>query len=133
MFRRLSSLFILAALLALSTGCRSTCNGSRGWFSSNSNSQAPCHLTGNSNGMEGCFDPVSGRPIPCPPMDSSVVIPGGTPSPGFAPRSDELPYPAPSDMIPRPGVPYAPPAPAPGGMGASTTPKTGTTVKGTKQ
>lgn len=151
MFRRSSLLILGAALIAGSTGCRSTCNSNsnsgcntgHGWFSSNSrNAGAPCQLTSNGRMMEGCFDPISGQPIPCPPAGSGVIIqPGGAfPSPGAAPaRPDELPFPGPSDMIRPPGVPFAPPYAAPGtGTGSGTgnealgmTPKNGTPVKNT--
>ena len=117
-----------ALFLALSTGCRSSCSSRPGWFTAHTQGSAPCHLT--SNATEGCFDPVTGQPLPCPP-DSSILIPGGTAPPAVAPRPDELPYPSPGDMIPRQGVPYAPPAPAPGFGAASITPKAGSTVKGT--
>jgi hypothetical protein len=130
MFRRTSALIIGAALLTNMTGCRTSCGNGHGWFTSNSRSNQPCQLTSNGKLMEGCFDPVTGRPIPCPPADSTILIPGGTTPPGLSPRPDELPYPSPGDMIPRQGVPFAPPAAAPGGMGAAN-PKTDTQVKGT--
>lgn len=136
MYRRLTTLAILGASLALSTGCRSACNGSRGLFSSHARSETPCQLTSGTRNMEGCFDAISGQPIPCPPMGTSV-IPGVTPVPApvptTTPRPDELPYPSPSDMIPRPGVPFAPPSPAPGTGDAGHAPKTGVPVKGSKQ
>lgn len=143
MFRRSSVLILGAVLLASSSGCRSTCNNNsgsgsgHGWFTANSrNSGAPCHLTSNNNNMmEGCFDPITGRPVPCPPPGTGVVIPGGTYQPPLTTptRPDELPFPSPSDMIRPPGVPFAPPYPAPGTgtEGAGMTPKGGTTVKGT--
>lgn len=133
MLRRSSPVILGIALLAAAGGCRSSCSGRPGWFTSNTRPDPPCHLTSNGKVMEGCFDPVTGRPVPCPPVGSGVVIPGGTYPPGIAPRPDELPYPSPSDMIRPPGVPFAPPAPAPGigGEGAGVTPKGGTTpVKG---
>ena len=140
MFRRSSALILGAALLAASTGCRSTCNSNsgcssgHGWFTSNSRTGAPCQLTSNGKLMDGCFDPISGQPVPCPPPGSGGVIPGGTfPPPMTTPtRPDELPYPSPSDMIRPPGVPFAPPFPAPGSgnEGAGLTPKSGTTAKG---
>jgi hypothetical protein len=140
MYRRTSALVFGAALLAASGGCRFNCGERQGWFTSNSRGGPPCHLTSNGNATEGCFDPVTGRPVPCPPVGSTTVIPGGSvipggtyPTvPGVAPRPDELPYPSPSDMIRPPGVPYAPPYPAPpGGEGASAAPKGTTPVKGT--
>ena len=132
MFRRATSLLLLGtALGALGTGCRSSCGSGHSWFTSNVRSEPPCQLTSNGKLMEGCFDPVTGRPIPCPPTDSTILIPGGTVPPGPAPRPDELPYPAPGDMIPRQGVPYAPPSSAPGMEGAAVPPKGGTVVKGT--
>jgi hypothetical protein len=127
MFRRATAVFLGTSLLAVSAGCRLPCCNGPGWFSSNSQG-APCHLTSGATG--GCFDPISGRPIPCPPGDSTILIPGGTAPPGVAPRPDELPFPSPGDMIRPPGVPFAPPTPAPG-MGTSTTPKDDNKVKGT--
>jgi hypothetical protein len=132
MYRRVLPLLLGALLLTASAGCRSSCGTRPGWFTSNSRNDAPCHLTGNVT--EGCFDPVTGRPVPCPPAGSGIVIPGGTAAPGMAPRPDELPYPSPGDLIRPPGVPFAPPAAAPGTEGAASTPKgdpavTGKTVK----
>jgi len=129
MFRRVTALFLGAALLSASSGCRSSCCSRPGWFTSNTHGDAPCHLTGNAT--EGCFDPVTGRPIPCPPSDSTILIPGGTAPPGVAPRPDELPYPSPGDMIRPPGVPFAPPQPAPGSSGLGMTPKGGNAANGT--
>ena len=122
MLRSSSALLLGTALLVSAVGCRHNCT-SNGW-SANS-TEVPCQLTGNGKMMDGCFDPISGRPMPCPP--STMPIPsGGYPgAPGT--RPDELPFPAPSDMIPRPGVPYAPPMPAPGVEGASVNPKSGVT------
>jgi len=131
MFRSISTVLLGTALLTASVGCRTSCGNGHGWFTSHSRGEPPCQLTSNGKLMEGCFDPITGRPIPCPPADSTILIPGGTSQPGIAPRPDELPYPSPGDMIPRPGVPYAPPAPAPGMEGAATTPKNGTVLKGT--
>jgi hypothetical protein len=110
MFRP-STLLIGAALLSSSAGCRS-CN--HPWFTaSNTRGPAPCQLVGSGKPLaEGCYDAITGQPVPCPP--ANTLIPGGG-YPG-APTSppNELPYPSPTDMIPRPGVPYAPPTPAPG-------------------
>ncbi|MFO0821926.1 MAG: hypothetical protein U0792_02215 [Gemmataceae bacterium] len=81
-------------------------------------SGVPYTLTGGSRMQEGCFDPVTGQPVPCPPP--TTLIPGGTypPPTGSGAPQNELPYPSPS-TIPPPGVPYAPPMPAPGSEGAS--------------
>jgi hypothetical protein len=80
--------------------------------------------------MEGCYDAITGQPVPCPPATGG--IPGGAyplpPTGGTLPN--ELPFPSPGDMIPRPGVPFAPPSAAPGdGLGVNA--KNATTVKGT--
>lgn len=131
MFRRATTLFLGITLLSAATGCRTSCGNGHGWFTSNSRGEPPCQLTSNGKLMEGCFDPITGRPVPCPPADSAILIPGGTVQPGLAPRPDELPYPSPGDMIPRQGVPYAPPVPAPGMGAAGPSAKAGITVKGT--
>jgi hypothetical protein len=113
MSRRYSTLLLGSTLLFLA-GCRSTCWDRHSWFSSNGRSEAPCRLTSSGQLQEGCYDPVTGQPVPCPPATS--VIPGGV-----TPRPDELPFPGPADMIPPTGVPSAPPGPAPapyGGIGA---------------
>jgi hypothetical protein len=133
MVRRSSALVLGAALLASAAGCRSC--GDRGWFSSHAAPPggSPCALVGSgAKPLEGCYDAVTGQPCPCPP--ATGVIPGGAyplPAPGgLGTPPNELPFPSPGDMIPRPGVPFAPPSPAPGdGMGVSV--KDATTVKGT--
>jgi hypothetical protein len=132
MVRRSSALVLGAALLVSAAGCR-TC-GDRGWFSSHAAPPGgpPCALAGSgAQPLEGCYDAITGQPVPCPP--ATGVIPGGSyplPAPGGAGLPNELPFPSPSDMIPRPGVPFAPPMPAPG-EGASANPKGATAVKGT--
>lgn len=131
MSRLLFTLF-LGLLLTTASGCRNTCGNQQSKSASNTRpDMQPYALTsGGPRMMEGCYDAITGRPVPCPP--STMVLPGNPyqgPPPGIAApsRPDELPFPAPSDMIPRPGVPYAPPMPAPGTEGASLTPKAGTT------
>ncbi len=60
----------------------------------------------------GCFDAVTGQPVPCPP-ETGMVVPGGAPYPipgATGPRPDELHMPAPSDLL----RPQAVPVPAPG-------------------
>jgi hypothetical protein len=116
---------VLALAAAVTTtGCRTNC----GSLASHARQPAPCTLVGSGGRpvTEGCFDAVTGAPIPCPP--SAGVMPGGGypvlpgPAPGFNPGApaNELPFPAPSDLIPpRSDVPFAPPTPAPGdGLGA---------------
>ncbi|MCE9564845.1 MAG: hypothetical protein K8U57_22655 [Planctomycetes bacterium] len=121
------------AVLVSANGCRNHCGSNSGLTSINSRSDVPYTLTGGSGGrlMEGCYDPITGRPVPCPP--STVVIPGGTypqPQTGVMPRPDELPFPS-QNMIPPQGVPFAPPMAAPGAEGASLGPKGSTPVKAT--
>jgi hypothetical protein len=132
------ALLLGAALLTAAAGCRtncgSSCNDRHSWFTSNSRSNVPCQLVGNGKLLDGCYDPISGQPVPCPPP--TTVIPGGSypggSYPGVLPRADELPFPGPADMIPAPGVPSAPPQPAPAPFGgASANPKNATAVKGT--
>ena len=127
MFRRSCALTLGVALLALPAGCRHpAAKPGPGVSTSNPRPDAPCQLTGNMRPSDACYDAITGRPVPCPPPGSGVVIPGGGyPNPPTTIRPDELPYPTPSEMIPRPDVPFAPPMPAPGGEGASANPKTG--------
>lgn len=121
MSRRVSVL-LLAAVLASAAGCRNPACGERhGLFTSHTRSEPKCTLVGSGGRMpaEGCYDAVTGQPIPCPP--STTTIPGGTypPPPAGPGRPDELPFPGPTDLIPRAGVPSAPPSAAPGlGVGA---------------
>ena len=128
MLRHPSALIFGTALLVSAAGCRN-CDGT-GWFSSHTRSGAPCTLVGSGKPLEGCYDAITGQPVPCPPPTG--VIPGGgypLPPPAGSTLPNELPFPSPGDMIPRPGVPFAPPMPAPG-EGASGNPKSGVTVKG---
>ncbi len=124
MFRRPSALLLGTALVVSAAGCR-TCNNPHGWFSSNTSADVPCQLT--SRPMDGCYDAITGQPVPCSPP--TTLIPGGT-YPGTLPpgtRPDELPFPAPSDLIPPQR--YAVPGPAPGsGEGASANPKGGAII-----
>jgi hypothetical protein len=135
MSRLLSVLLLGVALLMSAVGCRQNCCGSNSCpVSSNTHYDAPCQLTGNGKMMDGCYDAITGRPVPCPPP-STMVLPGGaypTPTPTPMSPPNELPFPAPSDMIRPQGIPYAPPTPAPGstqGAGANTK-GSGTPVKG---
>jgi hypothetical protein len=110
--RCLMFILSLGGCLSLSTGCRQ-CGQGNGWFTSRTrHDQQPCQLVGSGKPLaEGCYDPVTGQPVPCPP-GPGMVVPGG-PVPLSAPTlPNELP---PPEMIPRPGVPIpsAPPAPAP--------------------
>ena len=132
---RYSIAVLVGALSISATSCRSNCASRQALTSSNSSSGVPYSLTsGGSRLVEGCYDPITGRPVPCPPTTMIVpgpggVIPGGTfpPPNSGGTRPDELPFPSPSDNIPRPGVPYAPPMPAPSFEGSSLTPKGSTT------
>lgn len=102
-------------------GCRNMC-GERGCLTSSGRlTSAPGRLLGGSRlPAEGCYDAITGEPVPCPP--AAAVVPGGSypapaglvPGSSSPPRPDELPFPSPGDMIPRPDVPFAPPRPAPG-------------------
>jgi hypothetical protein len=128
MVRRSSAVVLGVALLLSAAGCR-LCDRT-GWFSSNTNQAAPCQLTGSGRPMEGCFDAITGQPVPCPP--SATVVPGGAyPAPtGVIPngRPDELPMP---DLIPPAGVPMpAQPSPAPPVPTVGPAAKGGTPVKG---
>ena len=124
MLRR--SLMVAAALLAAQTGCRSRCSDPHpGLFTSNTKGGAPCQLAGRDSG---CFDAMTGQPVPCPPQtgmpggtypQTGPVVPGG-------PRPDDLHMPSPNDMIRPPAIPY--PAPGDAILPPPTSP--GTPVKG---
>lgn len=112
MFRRLS--IIAVVLLATQSGCRSRCDGHRGFFSSHTNGPAPCQTVGRNSG---CFDAATGQPVPCP-SGIGTVMPNGSgpmPAPAFpnVGPPTELPMPNPSSLIPSPAVPIpAPPGDA---------------------
>lgn len=120
MIRRFSMVSLAAGLLVAGVGCRGSC--SKGWFTSASD-PAACRLVGRSDviidspGAPGAFVPGNGVPL----------------MPGTAPGS-ALPYPQPTDLIPRTGVPVPPavPTPAPGDGGAAVlpAPKIAVPVKG---
>jgi hypothetical protein len=134
MSRRLPALVLGAALLASASGCRSSSCGSSGCgsrpglglFTSNNANQPPCTLVGSGSRVPGgCYDAITGQPVPCPPP--GYAMPGGpypAPSAGV-PGFEELPPPAPSNLIPNPNVPFAPPSAAPG-MGANSSGAKGT-------
>ncbi|MCI0701006.1 MAG: hypothetical protein L0241_07980 [Planctomycetia bacterium] len=112
MFRRLSAIALAAGLFAAQLGCHSRCDRP-GFFTSHSR-DLPCQLTGKN---AGCFDAVTGQPVPCPPGAPATVIPGepfpGGPFPGGPIRPDELHMPAPTERIPPPAIPLpAPPGDA---------------------
>jgi hypothetical protein len=113
MLRRVSMFVLAAATLAAGFGCRSSC--SKGWFTSSSHDPFACQLVGRPT------DVVIGSPAV-----------GGVPlTPGVG---GDLPYPQPTDLIPRTGVPVPPavPTPAPGEGGAAVlpVPKVAVPVKG---
>jgi hypothetical protein len=112
---RSTVLFAVAAIACTLSGCRN-CGDRFSWFTSNHRKEAPCQLMGSSGMKEGCYDAITGQPIPCPPEAS--IVPGGG-IPGIPPRANELPFPGPADMITPPGVPSAPPGPAPAPIGAA--------------
>src|ERR1700728_1671342 len=105
MYRR--SILTIGVVMAISAGCcHPPCGDRPGWFTSNSNcntSNQPYRLVGNPKPLsEGCYDAVTGAPVPCPPPNSASVIPGGypvgpMPQPMMpAPPPNELPYPNPN-------------------------------------
>ncbi|HSQ56570.1 MAG TPA: hypothetical protein VLM40_12580, partial [Gemmata sp.] len=98
MSRRVRFLVVSSVLLGLTAGCRSTCGEPRSWFASNSRCEAPCRLAGNSQMMDGCYDAITGQPVPCSPP--GTLVPGGVAPGGAIPRPDELPFPGAGDMIP---------------------------------
>jgi hypothetical protein len=136
MFRRVMVLALAAAMVSATVGCRHNCGGN-GWFTSRASCEPPCSLA--SRPADPCYPgtPVSlgGGPGVVP---EGTLVPGaGVPlMPGPAGPAPELPYPQPTDLIPRPGVPVpsAVPTPAPGEMGTNIlpAPKAGVPVKGLK-
>ena len=134
MYRQLSILTI-GVVLAISAGCRS-CGDGHAMTTSYPNgngSNAPCRLVGSGKPLtEGCYDAVTGVPVPCPPQGSTMVIPGGypigQPPQQMQPPANELPFPTPTELIPQQGIPYAPPTPAPG-LGMNGNPNNGQPVK----
>ncbi|MBA4063407.1 MAG: hypothetical protein C0501_06780 [Isosphaera sp.] len=120
---RPSAFLLAAALLAAAAGCRHKC-GDRCddrpfGLTSGTRAGPDCRLVGSGGRApaEGCFDAVTGRPVPCPPVGplppaGAYPLPGGQTDP-----ADVLPFPA--ETIPRPAVPFAPPSVAPPGEGAS--------------
>lgn len=121
---RWSSILTIGTVLAIGPGCRcwdssGSCSGSNG----NCSSQQ-YKLVGNTKfPAEGCYDAITGVPVPCPPAGSTMVIPGGYPT-GPVPQPmtppNELPYPSPI-TIPPTSIPSAVPSAAPG-FGASVNP-----------
>ena len=117
---------VIGLLVTGSAGCcwRPHCCESSGWTTSNSNgsiANQPYRLMGNTKPIsEGCYDAVTGAPVPCPPPNSTMVIPGGYPvgpmpqpmQPPLAPSPNVLPFPG--ETIPPAGIPNAQPFPAPG-------------------
>jgi hypothetical protein len=85
----------------------------------------PCKLVGNAKPIaEGCYDAITGQPVPCPPMSGAMGVPGvypGLPAvPPPPPGADVLPFPG--ETIPSPSVPSAQPSVAPGfGMNSGVT------------
>jgi hypothetical protein len=106
--------FILINLMTVSVatlgGCASWRCGDRTGGLILRRSEVPCQTAGQ---RTGCFDAVTGEPIPCPPDVPTSVVPGsGRPIPAPPPsRLDELHMPAPSGLIPPQAVPV--PAPPP--------------------
>lgn len=128
---RWSSILTIGVALAVSAGCRQCWGEGHCWTTSNTNNCSnPCRLIGSGKPLsEGCYDAVTGMPVPCPPQGSTMVVPGGGypvgPTPQQMPPSpNELPFPSPTDMIP----PYSVPTPAPG-VGATVNPNTAQPVK----
>ena len=114
MGRKVSVLALAVATFAAAGGCRHRCGG---WFTSGCRAEAPCQVAGSSGGVVDGVPVGGGFPAGVP---AGVVPGGGYPLPTGGPS--ELPLPQPSDLIPRQGVPFAPPTPAPGDNGASLLP-----------
>jgi hypothetical protein len=102
-------LLVLAAVVLLTqSGCRSRCDGRRGFFTGHGREPAPCQTVGR--GETGCFDASTGQPVPCPTGGVAMPAPA-FPGLGPNPRLEELPPPNPSNLIPNPAVPIpAPPS-----------------------
>ncbi|MBA2226224.1 hypothetical protein [Thermogemmata fonticola] len=106
---------ISVILLSLGAGCRlcerDRCDSRPGWFSSRLRSPQAGQLMSQGRLSEGCYDAVTGQPVPCPPMPSTPALPtGSTPPPPTAPppSGEELPWPGSGEHIRPPGVPSAP-------------------------
>jgi hypothetical protein len=123
MSRRLFAVAFVAGLIAAQFGChtcdRSASSASCAACSSRTRANAPYQTAAGQGAVGqpvgltgGCFDAVTGQPVPCPPdvPGSPYPIPGGSLPAGPAPRGVELPMPLPSEQIPTPSQPY--PAPA---------------------
>lgn len=114
MSSRASAAALAGFLIAMQTGCASRCGDRPGLFTSRTK-DVNCQTVGQHGG---CYDAVTGQPVPCPPAGAGTVIPGGgNPYPipgGVLPGGtyppNELHMPGPSDMIRPPAVPI----PAPG-------------------
>lgn len=124
--RRLLGIAVLA-LVAAQTGCQSSRCGGPGWFTSR-HKEAPCQTVGQKTG---CYDAITGQPVPCPPEGGATLVPGGgAPYPilpgGAYPRPNELHMPGPTELIPRPAVPV----PAPGDASLPYPASPGVPVKG---
>jgi hypothetical protein len=126
MVRRVSMLCLSAALLTVGVGCRNCCGGG---LMSSSNGAAPCQLAGRSTDviLDSTGMPIGAAPGTFGPGNGVPLLPGASPG-------TPLPFPQPTDLIPRPGVPGVPPAiptPAPGDGGAAVLPipKIGVPVK----
>ena len=117
--RRITSIAVVATLIALSaTGCRSTCGDRHGWFAGR-NGSAACLTSGSNDCREvtpASFTPVGlgGQPpAGWMPEGGMPIYPAGDPipvRPGSVGPENELPFP----RIPSPGVPeWAPATPMP--------------------
>lgn len=139
MIRRPVLTLVGCGLLVSAVGCRhnNNCSGSGGGLGLfSSGGQPPTRLTSGSP-ADACFSTTGGVPLTTYPMGGvpTTGFPGGAVPmvPGTIPgsRPDELPFPNPSDMIPRPAVPI--PAPGdPGNIGTLPAPVAGQPVKGNK-
>ena len=120
MVPRVTVLAVAAGLLLTQAGCLwRRCCGDGGM--AHRGCEPPCHMAGR--GGDCCDGVPVGGSIAGPGIPGGLVPGNGIPVlPGPAPvgAPNELPMPNPSDLIPRQGVPYAPPsvAPDPGTFGA---------------
>jgi hypothetical protein len=112
---RLHRLLLWGLVTAIvASGCRlcqrDGCDTRPGLFSSRLRSTPPAQLTSQQPLREGCYDAVTGQPIPCPPTVSPPLPAGSTPAPPLAapPSNEELPPPGASEHIQPPGVPSVP-------------------------
>ncbi|MCS6865592.1 MAG: hypothetical protein RMJ56_12280 [Gemmataceae bacterium] len=110
MARRLMLITWLMLSAGAFSGCASWRCGDRAGGLALRRPDIPCQTAGQ---RAGCYDAVTGDPIPCPPDVPAQIVPGSGGAIPLPPptRGDELHMPAPSGLIPPQAIPV--PAPPP--------------------